>query len=188
MAVEVGRTRRLFTVDQYARMVEVGILTKYDRVELIHGEIVEKMPIGRGHFAAVSALHELFSERLGRRVIIGTSGSLRVPPRSMPEPDLMLLVRRADFYREADLRPEDVLLLVEVADTSLRYDREVKGPLYAAAGVPEYWIVDVDGGAVEIYRDPAAGGYQRAQRVVRGTSFGPQAFPDLVVSVSDILG
>ena len=188
MAVEVERTRRLFTVDQYARMVELGILTKYDHVELIHGEIVEKMPIGRGRFAAVAALTTLLIERLGRRVVIGSSGSLRVPPRSTPEPDLLVLGPRPDFYREADLRPDDVRLLVEVADTSLRYDREVKGPLYAAAGVPEYWIVDVEGGAVEIYRDPAPGGYQRAQRITRGTSFGPQAFPDVVLSVSDILG
>jgi Uma2 family endonuclease len=188
MAVEVERTRRLFTVDQYARMVEVGILTKYDRVELIHGEIVEKMPIGRGHFAAVAALIALFSGRLGTRALIGTSGSLRVPPRSMPEPDLMLLVPRADFYREADLRPEDVLLLVEVADTSLRYDRAVKGPLYAAAGVAEFWIVDVEDDAVEIYRDPAPGGYRSTERFTRGTSFSLQAFPDLVLSVSNILG
>lgn len=188
MAVEVERARRLFTVDQYERMVEVGILTKYDRVELIHGEIVEKMPIGRGHFAAVAALIELFSERLGRRAIIGTSGSLRVPPRSMPEPDLMLRARRADFYREADLRPEDVQLLIEVADTSLRYGREVKGALYAAAGVAEYWVVDVEGGAVEIYRDPGPEGYRHARRITRGTSFGPLAFPDLLLSVQDILG
>ena len=116
MAVEIERARRLFTVDEYARMVEVGILTKHDRVELIHGEIIEKMPIGRGHFGAVTALMTLLVERLARRAIAGTSGSLRVPPRSMPEPDLLVLAQRTDFYREADLQPEHVLLLVEVAD------------------------------------------------------------------------
>lgn len=188
MVVEIERARRLFTVDEYERMVEVGILTKSDHVELIHGEIVEMTPIGRGHFAAVAALIALFSERLGRRAVIGPSGSLRVPPRSMPEPDLMLLAPRPDFYREADLRAQDVLLLVEVADTSLRYDREVKGPLYASAGVTEYWIVDVEGGAVDIYRDPAPGGYRQTQRITRGTPFSPEAFPDLVLSVFDILG
>ena len=188
MAVEVERARRLFTADEYARMVEVGILTKYDRVELIHGEIVEKMPIGRGHFAAVAALQTFLIERLGRRAVVGSAGSLRVPPHSMPEPDLLVLAPRADFYREADLRPEDVLLLVEVADTSLLYDREVKGPLYASAGVAEYWIVDIEGGAVEIYLDPAPQGYRRMQRIAPGTSFAPAAFPDLVLSVSGILG
>jgi Uma2 family endonuclease len=188
MAVEVERTRRLFSVDEYERMVEVGILTRQDHVELIHGEIVEMTPIGRGHFAAASALHAFFVERLGRRVVVGAAGSLRVPPHSMPEPDLMLLVPRADFYRGADLRPEDVLLLIEVADTSLRYDRVVKGPLYAAAGVAEYWIVDVDGGAVEVYRDPIQGHYRSGRRITRGQSFGPQAFPELLLSVADILG
>ena len=132
MAVEVERARRLFTVDEYARMVEAGILTKQDHVELIHGEIIEMTPIGQGHFAATAALNALFVERLGRRAVVGSSGSLRIPPRSMPEPDLMVLEPRPDFYRAVPLRPEHVLLLIEVAETSLRYDREVKMPLYPA--------------------------------------------------------
>ncbi len=99
MAVEVERARRLFTVDEYARMVEAGILTKQDHVELIHGEIIEMTPIGQGHFAATTALNALFVERLGRRAVVGSSGSLRIPPRSMPEPDLMVLEPRPDFYR-----------------------------------------------------------------------------------------
>jgi Uma2 family endonuclease len=106
----------------------------------------------------------------------------------MPEPDLLVLALRADFYREGDLRPEHVLLLVEVADTSLRHDREVKGPLYAAAGVAEYWIVDVEGRAIETYSDPTPGGYQRAQGMTRGMTFSARAFPGLMLSVSDILG
>ena len=123
MAVEIERARRLFSMDEYERMVEVGILTKYDHVELIHGEIVEMTPIGQAHFAAVAALNAFFSRRLGDRALVGLGGSLRVPPRSMPEPDLMLLAPRSDFYREIRIAPEHVLLVVEAADTSLRYDR-----------------------------------------------------------------
>jgi len=188
MAVEVERARRLFTVEEYERMVEAGILTERDRVELIDGEIVEMTPIGDPHSAALAALIALFTERLGRRVLLWPGGSLRLPARSMPQPDLMLLPPRADFYRRTGVHAEDVLLLVEIADTSLRYDREVKGPLYAGAGVSEYWIVDVEGHAVEKYRAPAAGGYRRAERLGPGTPFGPEAFPDLVLTVSDILG
>jgi hypothetical protein len=97
MAVEIERARRLFTVDEYARMVEAGILTKQDHVELIHGEIIEMTPpIGQGHFAATTALNALLVERLGRRAVVGSSGSLRIPPRSMPAPDLMVLEPRPD--------------------------------------------------------------------------------------------
>jgi len=188
MAVEVERARRLFTVDEYERMVETGILTQQDHVELIHGEIVEMTPIGQAHFAAVTALNALFVERLGRRAIVGSSGSLRVSPHSMPEPDLMLLVPRADFYREAPIRPEDVLLVIEVADTSLRYDREVKMPLYASAGVREYWIVDIAGRRVEIYGAPAAARYLRVEHAGPGMPFAPEAFPDVVLIVAEILG
>ena len=188
MAVEVERARRLFTVDEYERMVEIGILTRQDHVELIHGEIVEMTPISQAHFAAVTALNALFVERLGRRAVVGPSGSLRASPHSMPEPDLMLLVPRADFYREAPIRPEDVLLVIEVADTSLRYDREVKVPLYASAGVREYWIVDIAGHRVEIYRGPAAARYLRVGHAGPGMPFAPEAFPDAVLTVADILG
>ena len=188
MAVEVERARRLFTVDEYERMVEAGILTKYDQVELIHGEIVEMTPIGQAHFAAVVALHALLVERLGRRAVVGVGGSLRLPPGSMPEPDLMLLAPRSDFYRAVRIGPEHVLLVVEVADTTLRYDREVKMPLYAAAGIRQCWIVDIEGHAVEVYRAPAAARYSSMERAGPRASFGPEAFPDLALTVSDILG
>ena len=188
MAVEVERVRRLFTVDEYARMVEAGILTKQDHVELIHGEIIEMTPIGQGHFAATTALNALLVERLGRRAVVGSSGSLRIPPHSMPEPELMVLEPRPDFYRAVPLRPEHVLLLIEVAETSLRYDREVKMPLYAAAGVRECWIVDIEGHGVEIYRTPTARRYLHIERAGPGVPFAPEAFPDLGLTVSDILG
>ena len=188
MTTEVEVARRLWIVSEYQRMVETGILTREDHVELIHGEIVQMTPIGRRHRAAVGALHALFVKRLGEGAVVWSQGALPLPPRSMPEPDVMLVKPRRDLYREVDVRAEDVLLLIEVAETSLRYDRTVKMPLYAAAGVREAWIVDVEGGCVEAYREPGAEGYRRTLRFERGTMFRPEAFPDLVLSVSDILG
>lgn len=187
MAIDIEVTRRRFTVDEYDRMVEVGILTKYDRVELIHGEIVQKMPIGYRHTAAVAKLHALFVMRLGERVIVRSAGSLRLPPDSAPEPDVVVLRRRDDFYRTVRTLPDDVLLVVEVAETSLRYDRLVI-LLYADRGIREAWIVDIEGECVEVYRGPMAGGYSTTQQVLRGTAFSPEAFPDLSLSVSDIIG
>ena len=188
MAIDIEVTRRRFTVDEYDRMVEVGILTKDDHVELIHGEIVQKMPIGYRHTAAVAALHALFVMRLGDRVIVWSQGSLPLPPDSEPEPDLVVLKPRTDCYRESAPQVADVLLAVEVAETSLRYDRLVKIPLYAERGVREAWIVDVEGECVEVYRVPTPQGYRQSARIARGTSFAPEAFPDVTLTVSEILG
>jgi Uma2 family endonuclease len=188
MATQIERTRRLWNVREYQRMVETGILTRDDHVELIHGEIVQMTPMGRRHSAAVAALHALFATRLGERVVVWSQGSLPLPPGSMPEPDLLVLGPRSDFYREADVRADDVLLLVEVAETALRYDRLVKAPLYAAAGIREIWIVDVDGEAVETYRALSPDGYQRSQRFLRGSPLSADAFPNFILSIADILG
>jgi Uma2 family endonuclease len=115
-------------------------------------------------------------------------GSVRLSELSEPEPDLVLLRRRADFYANADASPADVLLVVEVADTSLRYDRDVKVPLYARAGIPEVWLVDLNGATVTVYRDPGPQGY-REVFTARGTErLSPQAFPDFALTPSQILG
>lgn len=189
MAIDIEVTRRRFTVDEYDRMVEVGILTEADRVELVHGEIVKMTPSGRRHSTCVSALLALFITRLGSRVVVWSHGSVPLPPYSQPEPDVLLLRPRADFYRDADvIAAADALLVVEVAETSLRYDREVKVPLYAAAGIRETWVVDLEREAVEVYRGPTTGGYRTTRRIPRGTAFSPEAFPDLSLTVSDIVG
>jgi Uma2 family endonuclease len=188
MAIDIDVTRRRFTVDEYDRMVEVGILTKADRVELIHGEIVQMAPIGSRHTAAVAALHEIFVKRLDDRALVRSAGSIRLPPHSAPEPDVVVLRRRSDFYRDVLTEADHVFLLVEVAETPLRYDREVKVPLYAAAGIREVWIVDIEGECVEIYAAVALGRYRRTERITRGTSFSPEAVPDVSLTVADILG
>src|SRR5262245_53219810 len=134
-----------FTVADYHRMAEAGILGEDDRVELIEGEIVDMTPIGRRHQARVDHLVELFIEGLGRKVIVRVQGSIRLSELSEPQPDLVVLRRRADFYADADAGPADVLLIVEVSDTSLPHDRDVKVPLYARAGMPEVWLGDLHG-------------------------------------------
>ena len=186
MAVELARRR--FTVDEYYRMAEVGILSHQERVELVDGEIVEMSPIGSWHAACVAILNRLFSRLLGDRAVLWVQNPVRLGPRSEPEPDVCLLRPPLDSYRKAHPVPEDVLLLIEVADTTLQYDRSVKVPMYARAGIREVWIIDLAGDAVLIYRTPSPEGYLREGRVGRGGSFAPEAFPDATLAVDDILG
>ena len=180
--------RRRFTVDEYECMGRAGILHEDERVELIDGEVIEMPPIGPGHAGDTKQLNQLFSSRLGARAIVSVQDPIRLPPGAEPEPDIALLVPRPDFYRAAHPGPDAVLLIVEVADTSLAYDRDVKVPMYAAAGIPEVWVVDVAGERVLVYREPHAGGYRQTTTVERGGVIAPAAFPDLVLRVDEILG
>jgi len=177
-----------FTVADYHRMAEAGILGEDDRVELIEGEIVDMTPIGRRHQARVDRLNDLFTEGLGKKVIVRVQGAIRLSELSEPQPDLVLLRRRADFYVDADAGPADVLLIVEVADTSLPHDQDVKVPLYARAGIPEVWLVDLNGEGVAVYREPRPGGYREVLTVRGSDRLSPQAFPELVLTPRQILG
>lgn len=188
MATDVDVIRRRFTVDEYHRMGEAGILNEDDRVELIRGEIVQMSPIGVRHAACVARLNEVFISRLRGRAVLWPQNPLVILPDSEPQPDIILLRYRADFYAAALPGPDDVALLIEIADSSLRYDRRVKAPLYAEAGITEYWIVDLAGDAVEVYRDPAGGEFRATDRVGRGGMLRPRAFPDTSLPVGDLLG
>jgi Uma2 family endonuclease len=188
MATDVEIQRRRFTLDEYHRMGEAGILHEDDRVELIHGEIVQMTAIGSRHAACVAVLNERLVLRVGDRAVLWPQNPVVILPDSEPQPDVILLKRRPDFYRAALPQAEDVLLLVEVADTSIRYDRNVKRPLYADAGIAEYWIVDLEGEAVEVCRDPEGDRYRSVERLGRGARVAPLAFPDVLLPVDDILG
>lgn len=187
MAVDAEVTRRRFSVDEYHRMGEAGILNEDDRVELIRGEIVQMTTIGSDHASCVARLNHRLVLALQDRAILWPQNPLTILPDSEPQPDIILLRYRDDFYRHELPGPADVALLIEVADTSVRYDRNVKGPLYAEAGVREYWIVDVSSEAVEVYRDPEAGRFRRVSRAEVGATLTPLAFPDVAVSVAAIL-
>ncbi|MBI2322519.1 MAG: Uma2 family endonuclease [Chloroflexi bacterium] len=186
MAVEV--TRRLFTVDEYYRMAAAGILHEDDRVELIEGEIVQMTAIGARHAAAVTRLNWAFISALGQRATVSPQNPLRLSQRSEPQPDVLLLKPRDDFYAAGHPGPADVLLLVEVMDSSAGYDRAVKLPLYARHGIPEVWLVDLEQERVEVYREPSAEGYRSSMTLRRGERQAPAAFPALALAVEDILG
>jgi Uma2 family endonuclease len=147
-----GRPQRhRVTVHDYHRMAEVGVLAPDARVELIEGEIIDMAPIGKHHQSAVDQLTRACVGAVGARAIVRVQGSIRLSQWSEPEPDLVLLAPRDDFYRSEFASGADTLLVIEVSDTTLRYDRDVKVPLYARHGVPEVWIVDLNAGSLLVY-------------------------------------
>ncbi|APC07882.1 Uma2 family endonuclease [Neomoorella thermoacetica] len=184
-AVEVARRR--FTVDEYYQMARAGILGEDDRVELIEGEIIEMVPIGTRHAACIRRLLHIFSTKIGDNALVDTQNPLRLGQNSEPQPDLMLLKPRDDYYATFHPRPEDVLLLVEVADTSVAFDREVKVNLYARGGVNEVWLVNLQAQQVTAYHLPSPSGYREVKEYGRGDHISPLVFPGLNIPVQDIL-
>jgi Uma2 family endonuclease len=187
-AVGTGITRRRFTVEEYHRMGEAGILHEDDRIELIEGDIIQMPPIGGGHVGGVNRLTAVFTGRLGSRVVVSVQNPVRLSSGSEPEPDLALLRPKADFYASGVPQASDVLLLIEVADSSLAFDRDVKVPLYAAAGIPEVWLLDLANGRLRVFRDPEGGEYRHTAILARGEAVTPQAFPDLTLTIAELLG
>jgi Uma2 family endonuclease len=186
MAAQVLKHR--FTADDYHQMARTGILREDDRVELVNGEIMDMTPIGSEHNASVDVLNHRLTLALGGRAIVRVQGSLRLSPDSEAQPDIAVLRFRADFYRDVVAGPADTILVIEVADTSLAYDRGLKIPLYARFGISEVWIVDLVGRQVEIFRTSTPDGYREVQRCGYGSSVWPTAFPDIRLSVDEIVG
>src|SRR5213593_666113 len=181
--------RRRFTVDEYHRMGESGILADDERLELIAGHIVVREPIGARHAGTVDRLTRLWTSRLGERAIVRVQNPVRFPKEdSELQPDVMLLRPRDDFYTTSHPAAADVLLLIEVADTSVRLERRVRIPLYARAGVRETWICDLVSRRLEVHREPAGRRYRAVRTLVRGEPLASLAFPDVVVGVDDLLG
>ena len=181
-------TRRRFTIHDYHRMADAGVLTPDDRVELLDGEIVEMSPIGSRHAGIVDRLNMLLVRRLGHHVIVRVQNPIVLDDYSEPQPDLTLLRARPDYYVGAHPRPTDVLLAIEVMDASASYDRTLKLPLYARKHVRELWLVDLPAAAVDVYRRPASAGYREHQRLMRGRRIAPLAFPRVHFRVTEILG
>jgi Uma2 family endonuclease len=186
MDVPVECARRRFTADEYMRMGEVGILGEDEHVELIRGEILTMSPIGPRHSAFVANLTRLLVVALGERATVWIQSTVRLFPDTMPEPDLALLRQRRRAYREAHPAPEDIALVIEVAETSLAYDRGTKLALYAAAGIPECWVVDAAAEAIEVYREPREPRYQQVTRLTGPGTVSPLAFPDVVLRLPDV--
>jgi Uma2 family endonuclease len=182
-------TRRRFTIEEYHRMGETGILADDERLELISGHIVVREPIGSRHAGTVDRVNRVWTSRLGERAIVRVQNPVVLPEEASElQPDVMLLAPRADFYTESHPMPADVLLLIEVADTSLLLDRRVKMPLYARGGVREAWLCDLATGRVDVHRDVTAGRYASVRTFTSAQRLTVLAFPDISLSVAELLG
>ncbi len=186
--MQIEASKKLFNVDDYYRMAEVGILGPEDRVELIDGEIIQMSPIGTRHAGCVTRATRLFTLAFNGRAVVSTQNPLRLNNYTEPEPDIVLLKFREDDYGKKRMLPDDALLVVEVADTTLKYDRDVKLPRYAAAGVPEVWIMDLKENCLLLYRDLEKSTFQTNLILKSGESVFVRAFPDITFAVSELLG
>lgn len=175
---------RRFTVDDYHQMVEAGILCEDDRVELINGEILEMSPIGGRHVACVNRINRILIEHLGDAAIVSIQNPIRLGQYQEPEPDVAVIRRRS--YGDELPSTEDVLVLIEVSSTSLAFGRGTKLPLYAVVGIPEVWLVDIPGEAVERHTNPVGGAYRVTVRVGRGEAIESTVLPNLRLQTNDV--
>ena len=178
-------TKYKFTTQEYHLMSEVGMFAPEHRLELIKGEIVEMSPIGRKHCACIAKLQKKFEQILGENIIVWTQNSIHLDGESEPQPDLALLKLRADFYEERLPRSKDILLIVEVADSTISYDRDVKMPLYAELGIIEAWLVDVNAKTLTKYTEPSCTGYKTSHRLELNDEV---LCLDVVINLTDIFG
>jgi len=181
----------LLTVDDYYKLVEEGLLSEYDRVELIEGRIVEMAPIGDDHIAATIDLNGLFFARLAGRADVSVQGSVNLAVRSEPEPDFAIVRHVPGGRRKAKARkptPGEIFLIVEIANSSLAFDLGEKADLYARYDIQELWVVDIPHDRVVIHREPTADGYASVESLTRGASIAPLAFPDVTFTADELLG
>ena len=186
--VQTKLTRRRISVHEYMKMAEVGILKESERLELIDGDIIEMSPIGNPHEARTSASHRLLAPLfIEGRVVLRVQGHVQLDENNRPEPDLALLKWRDDLYESESPAPEDILLLIEVSDSTLASDRNVKLALYARFDIPEVWIENIPDRVVEAYANPVEGQYTESRIYRPGETITPRAFPDVSLSVSEII-
>lgn len=179
--------RLRFTVDDFYKMTELGMLKDYEKSEIIKGELIEKMPIGEKYSAVVEKLVETLSDKLGKSVSLRNQQPIKFSDYDEPQPDLAILQRRDDFYFHNKPVPKDVLVLIEVSDTTLKYDRDTKLSLYAEAEISEVWIINLPNNIVEVHQNPSNGIYQLAKIFKRGESIKSEILPDLSLEVDEIL-
>ncbi|GIK17070.1 MAG: hypothetical protein BroJett003_20340 [Planctomycetota bacterium] len=180
-------TRVRFTRDDYHRMARAGILPPQPRVELLDGEIIRMSPINPPHGSAVDRLNDLITPKLKGRAVARIQGALALARDSEPEPDFMLLKPQADFYAAAHPRPEDVLLLIEVSESSIDYDLGSKLRAYARAGIVEFWVFDLNRGVLIVHRSPEGDAYADVQTFDRSAIVNPRVLPDIAFGVGSVL-
>ena len=180
--------RKLFSVDEYDELIATGFFTGKKRVELIEGELVEKMSQGDSHIGCINKLNRLFTRGLDDDYIISIQNAVVINPYSAPEPDVAILRFREDYYSTGKARPADILLLIEVSDSTVRFDRQTKLPLYARAGIAESWIVNLPRKVLEVHRELKNGKYEVVQKLNRTETIVPLNLPDLQIKISDFIG
>jgi Uma2 family endonuclease len=180
--------KKLFTVDEYHRMGDAGILPENKRFELIRGEIIEMPPPKPPHSGRVNRLNHLFMARLDNEVVVAIQNPSSIDDMSEPVPDVLILKPRADFYSEYHPVPADILLAIEVSYSTVRFDTKVKAPLYAEAGMQEYWILNIPKNVLEVRSEPVNGDYTRHEILKHGQTVSPRAFPAVSFRIEEILG
>ncbi len=181
-------TTRKFTITESHQMSAIGILTPDERIELIEGEIIPMSPIGTKPAATVKRLNSLLNQQLSNQAIIGVQDPVKLDNLSEPQPDISILKMRSDFYEFALPKSEDILALIEVADSSIKYEQEVKIPLYAKSKIAEVWLVNLNNCSLEIYRNPHNQSYQ-SQKILTGTqTISFLAFPEITIQLTAIFG
>ncbi len=180
--------KRIFDTDEYHRMAEAGILKQDEHVELINGEIIDMAPIGTYHASCVDRLNRLFSKRLPETVIIRVQNPVHIEKYSEPQPDIAILKMQPDFYADRHPCPDDVLLIAEVADTSLEYEHKVKLPLYAKAGIAEVWIVNLKEECVEVHSKQSGERYEKSGKFKKDKILISETFSDIKIAVNEIIG
>jgi Uma2 family endonuclease len=185
--MEESPRRHRVTVEEFYRMAEVGLLAPDARVELIDGEIIDMPPIGSRHTAVVDRMNALLGRAVGDRAIVRVQGPVRLDDFSEPQPDLALLAPCADFYEQRHPGPADTLLVVEVSDTTLRYDRQIKSALYARHGIPELWIFDTQRKELHVFRDPSDSGYSQVFMADRQASLQVVRLPGVTIDSSALI-
>jgi Uma2 family endonuclease len=179
--------RRRFSVAEFHRLVEAGLAHPDERLELIDGEVLKMSPIGQRHAACVDLASTMAGRQLGEVVIVRVQGPLRLDDETELYPDVALLAPRDDFYRGKMPTGRDALLVIEVADTSLAYDLSTKTPRYGRAGVHTLWVVDLQGGVVEVFSEPSAGGFDLRRTVRPGAVLTHPVLPNLSIAAADLL-
>ncbi len=176
--------RHKITVQEYERMGEAGIFSEDERVELIEGEIIDMAPIGTKHADTVRKLIQALAGKLPATAILDVQNPIRLDNNTEPQPDIAILKHRS--YAHCHPAPSDILLLIEVSDASANYDRSVKVPLYAHAGIPEVWLIDLTGGFVEVFRKPSPSGYQEISRHSQSERLRPLLVPEVEVALQEL--
>lgn len=180
--------RKHFTIDEFQQIAAAGVFGEDERFELLEGEIVQMSPLGPQHAACVDRLNRSLQRLVQDQAIVRVQNPIRLGEYSQPQPDVALVQPRDDFYAGGHPEPEDLLLLIEVSESSLAYDRDVKLPLFARAGIPEVWLVALVPQVVEVYRGPSEDGYGEKRTLRRGETIVPLLMPAVKLAVEQILG